>query len=347
MEALLAIPGLTALSDALSAPFTDPGSRTFVPLLLGVVVLISGLALLGSAGARRTVAGLRERSSLLDLQLLVGRQLLRAAGGIPALLSSVWLAQQVVFTLDRLGRPELTGVLPGWVVAAAYSTVLFVAWDASRYVVHRLLHTVPVLWQFHQVHHSAEVLTPLTYHRVHPVESVLYQVRFALVTAAVTGTFFWAFRGAAQPVEILGVHAVGFTLNAIAGNLRHSHVWWSFGALERVLISPAQHQIHHAVGQDHVNHGTWLAIWDQLGGTWQQAGEQPEQYGLTERNHGDHLVSAWLDPFRAVLGLSPVHRPSSATPPARPAAAPAFLEARGSDGTAHPAGNPAAAALRR
>ena len=102
------------------------------------------------------------------------------------------------------------------------------------------------------------------------------------------------------------MHALGFVLNAVAGNLRHSHVWWSFGRLERVFMSPAQHQIHHAVGQDHRNHGTWLAIWDQLGGTWHPATEQPTSYGLTDRNHGDHLVSAWLDPFRAAIGLPPV-----------------------------------------
>src|SRR4029453_5732873 len=34
---------------------------------------------------------------------------------------------------------------------------------------HWLSHKVPLLWEFHKVHHNAEVLTPLTNFRVHPV----------------------------------------------------------------------------------------------------------------------------------------------------------------------------------
>ena len=46
--------------------------------------------------------------------------------------------------------------------------------------------------------------------------------------------------------EGTGVEALGFWFNAATGNLRHSHVWLPFGPkLERWLLSPAQHQLHH------------------------------------------------------------------------------------------------------
>jgi sterol desaturase/sphingolipid hydroxylase (fatty acid hydroxylase superfamily) len=52
--------------------------------------------------------------------------------------------------------------------------------------------------------------------------------------------------------------------------LQHSHVWLSYGPiLEHLLISPAQHQIHHSRLDAHHgrNFGTTLALWDWLFGT--------------------------------------------------------------------------------
>ena len=91
---------------------------------------------------------------------------------------------------------------------------LFVVWDASRWITHWLMHRLPALWAFHQVHHSAEVLTPLTFHRLHPVESLVYQLRSALSTALVTALFFWLFRDNIGGLTLLGVPAAGLVLNA-------------------------------------------------------------------------------------------------------------------------------------
>jgi sterol desaturase/sphingolipid hydroxylase (fatty acid hydroxylase superfamily) len=33
------------------------------------------------------------------------------------------------------------------------------------------MHRIPVLWEFHKVHHSAEVLTPISLYRAHPVDT--------------------------------------------------------------------------------------------------------------------------------------------------------------------------------
>ncbi len=258
----------------------------------------------GELDLRRAASVVTHRSSRLDLQLLVGRQLLQAIGWLPALGGGWWLATHTVRRLDAwVGAPALDP--PTWVAVLVYSAVLFVAWDLSRYVVHRLMHAVPVLWEFHQVHHSAEVLTPLTFHRVHPVESVLYALRGGLVTGAVAGVGFWVFRDAAVEWTLAGVSGVGLLLNAATGNLRHSHAWLRFpGPIERWLISPAQHQLHHTATRERRNFGTWLAVWDRLGGTLDLApAAPPESFGVpaAERNHGDDLLSAWLGPFRGAL----------------------------------------------
>src|ERR1039458_8498353 len=45
-----------------------------------------------------------------------------------------------------------------------------------------LFHAIPALWEFHKVHHSAEVLTPLTEMRTHPVEIIAFMNIIGLFT---------------------------------------------------------------------------------------------------------------------------------------------------------------------
>jgi sterol desaturase/sphingolipid hydroxylase (fatty acid hydroxylase superfamily) len=245
------------------------------------------------------------RSALLDYRLIIANALLRTVLVTPWALSAFGIAVWLVGELQGLfGAPPPLELAPP-VIVGAYSLILFVTWDLSRYVLHRLLHRVPLLWQFHQVHHSAEVLTPFTLLRVHPVESILYSARGALVTGLVTGVFFFLFQESAVQGTILGVNAIGFLFNLLGGNLRHSQIWLSYGPrLERFLLSPAQHQIHHSSDPAHFdkNLGTWLAVWDGWGGTLRLAGPRTKlSFGLSPevRNHGQTVAMAWFGPFLA------------------------------------------------
>src|SRR5690606_10634907 len=106
------------------------------------------------------------------------------------------------------------------------------------------------------------------------------------------------------PATVLGVHALGFLANATSGNLRHSHVPMGFGRAERWLVSPAQHQLHHAVepASQASNYGTWLAVWDRVGGTWRASEGQVERFGLhpADRNHAlDDVLSVLVSPVVA------------------------------------------------
>ena len=196
---------------------------------------------------RAAVAVFVHRSSRLDLQLLLGNQLLRLLGVVPALMGAAAVAFTVSSTLLRgAASPELAQVLPSWAVVAAYALTFFVAGDFSRFITHWLMHKVPALWAFHEVHHSAEVLTPLTFHRLHPLESLLYQLRSLLVTGGVTALFFWLFRTAAVDLTLLGVSALGLILNALTGNgeLRPPDSY-----VETLFDSYAERFEHHLVGQ--------------------------------------------------------------------------------------------------
>ena len=63
-----------------------------------------------------------------------------------------------------------------------YTMVLFIVEDA-QILLHYMMHRVPLLWRVHKIHHSATILTPLTFFRIHPIESLLYYGRSSLPQA--------------------------------------------------------------------------------------------------------------------------------------------------------------------
>jgi sterol desaturase/sphingolipid hydroxylase (fatty acid hydroxylase superfamily) len=296
----------------LLAPFFSASSRTYWFYLLTAALVAIGVT---AWQLRKTPAeiGLTLRrgvspkiwlsgSSLLDIKLLALRVLSAMLGLLPEVAGAWVLATGLVKNLDRVvGMPTP----PDWstaTVSAVYTLVLFIAWDLSRYLVHRLMHAVPLLWRFHQVHHSATVLTPLTFFRVHPVESLVMHMRGIVTTGLVAGLAYWVFRQQATMMTFMGVHVLLLGLNALFGNLRHSHVWLSFGpTIERWLISPAQHQLHHGTtaALQNCNYGTWLGVWDRLGGSLLVATERLTVVGLDESNHDPtRLDSALFGPFK-------------------------------------------------
>ncbi len=247
-------------------------------------------------------------SSLLDVRLLVARALLGALFFVPAVWSAQLVAVKLALGLSALlDRGPLADVSRGWAVAG-FSVAAFLLRDLTRYGVHRAAHRLPVLWALHQVHHSAEVLTPLTLHRTHPLEALIMRGASALAVGLAAGVSSWAFHGRIAAWEIAGVEALGFVWTAAGANLRHSHVWVSYGrALEHLLVSPAQHQLHHSVDPRHHdrNFGEALAFWDWAFGTLLVSGPRRRlEFGLAPgvRNHGHSVASLLLDPVLAVLG---------------------------------------------
>lgn len=156
-----------------------------------------------------------------------------------------------------------------WQIGLTFTLVLFLFDDFTRFFLHWLLHKVPFLWEFHKVHHSAKVLTPFTVYRSHPVENVLYACRMSLAQGLSIGVCYFLF-GPSEHLDmmvILEANIFIFAFNVLGANLRHSHIWLGFGDnVEKWLISPAQHQIHHSVQVKHfdTNFGTALAIWDRM-----------------------------------------------------------------------------------
>jgi sterol desaturase/sphingolipid hydroxylase (fatty acid hydroxylase superfamily) len=305
---------LLAFAEQLAVAL-NPTKRVFGPFLAGAAVLAAAVwfftlrrrvSLLGYLFPRRLWL---HPSTLLDLRLLLFRTALEgvlvAPFAVPVTAGALALAR---LGWEHLGIVPTTLDLGRATVTALFSVSAFCAEDLSRYLVHRLAHRVPALWELHKVHHSAEVLTPLTVYRTHPVESVLMRAGAAGAITLTAALFVWAFPGKVAAWEIGGVYALSFAWNVLGANLRHSHVWLPYPAwLQRLFISPAQHQLHHSTDPNlhHANFGSALAVWDLLGGSLRLAGPRPHglAFGLppAEQNHRRTVRSVLWRPLAAAL----------------------------------------------
>ncbi len=154
--------------------------------------------------------------------------------------------------------------------------------DFMLYVVHYLFHRVPTLWEFHKVHHSTEVLTPISAYRMHPVEVVLTMNVTALGAGILFGIFGYCMDATPPMLTIANVNVVQFLFYIVGFNLRHSHVPLGYGPwLSRIFVSPWMHQVHHSREARHIdkNMGFIFAFWDWMFGTL-YVPKLGETYGL-------------------------------------------------------------------
>lgn len=242
------------------------------------------------------------QSAKQDYAIWVINGILKAILILPALFSAAPIAIQLNSGLEYLfGEVALTW-LPEASIAIIFTLLLFVLDDFTRFFLHWASHRSAFLWRFHQIHHSAKVLTPITVYRIHPIESALYAMRLVFIQGVSIGIGVYLFGHKLDVIDVLGANIFIFLFNVFGANLRHSHIWLSWGErLENWFISPAQHQIHHSTDRDHYdkNFGSALAIWDRLFGSLLLAGktEQPKQFGL-KTDKLNNLAQLYLRPFK-------------------------------------------------
>ncbi len=154
-------------------------------------------------------------------------------------------------------------VLPISVFAATHSPGLRPSWwnmgldllllDLWIYTWHRLNHTVPFLWRFHEVHHLDENLDASTALRFHFGEVALS----SLVRAAVV----W-FIGV--PIATVAIFE---TLVVVAALFHHSNIRLPSRievALSKLVVTPSLHWVHHHAKREDTdsNYSTILSMWD-------------------------------------------------------------------------------------
>ena len=243
------------------------------------------------------------KSALADYQLMLLNKFIKALLIVPFLFSAAPLAVQTNLFISELfglsSKPTVGSQSAIWV----FTLILFLLDDFTRFLLHMLLHKVPLLWRFHQVHHSAEVLTPLTIYRSHPAENLLYAMRMTLVQGLALGICMSMYGPFLTMLDVLGANIFVFVFNLFGANLRHSHVWWSWGKLEHIFISPAQHQMHHGKQAQYYdcNFGTALAIWDKVFCSLRLAPKKRPfklSFGVENKQKNPHsILNLYLSPF--------------------------------------------------
>ncbi|UTW61445.1 sterol desaturase family protein [bacterium SCSIO 12741] len=176
----------------------------------------------------------------------------------------------------------------------------FVVRDFVQWWVHRLLHRVPALWEFHKVHHSVEQMGFAAHLRYHWMETLVYR-SFEYLPLALLGIGLYDFfiiHIAALAIghynhanfRIKGTYSAGFLGVFVGFYIVHytGMDWLNGGAwiigiplvfafglgpfMEYLFNSPQMHIWHHSYdlpeGKPHgINFGISLAIWDYIFGT--------------------------------------------------------------------------------
>jgi sterol desaturase/sphingolipid hydroxylase (fatty acid hydroxylase superfamily) len=229
-----------------------------------------------------------------------------------AVLSYQFLTNAVIEMLvNTFGRTQPT--LPEWPARIIATVSLFLAYELGYWIDHYLCHRVPILWEFHKVHHTAEVLTPFTQFRVHPVDGVLNANIIAITMAITNGAMNYLFGETNYQYAITDRNVLFVLFVHAYLHLQHSHLWIPFrGVLGRIFSSPAHHQVHHSANPIHFNKnlGSCLAVWDWLFGTLHIPAKEPEKltFGVQTadevRDNVHAITGGLIDPlYRSGLHL--------------------------------------------
>jgi sterol desaturase/sphingolipid hydroxylase (fatty acid hydroxylase superfamily) len=243
-----------------------------------------------------------------------------------AVLSFQYLTNAVIDLLVAAFGPVKPSMVPELISRTVITLLLFLAYELGYWINHYLSHRVPFMWEFHKVHHSATVLTPVTTFRVHPGYMLIFSNILAVTAAIGNGLGHYLFGETTAQYALSGTNVILVLFMYSYVHLQHSHVWIPLrGALGRLIMSPAHHQIHHSSDPIHFNKnlGSCLAIWDWLFGTLYVPRKAREKlsFGVeADRPEAHTLRGEFLLPFyRAAACLLPKKllariRPTSAKP---------------------------------
>ena len=243
-----------------------------------------------------------------------------------AVLSYQFLSNAIIAGLVTTFGPVQPSVLPEFVVRTIITVVLFLAYELGYWFNHYISHRIPFLWEFHKVHHSATVLTPVTSIRVHPVYAMIFANILAISAAIANGFSNYVFGDTSYQYAFSDTNIILVLFIHTYVHLQHTHLWIPLrGLLGHVVMSPAHHQVHHSTNPAHFNKnmGSCLAIWDWVFGTLYVPSKEREKlsFGLgTDHAHAHTFMGEFVLPFyRAFAHVRRLFRRRFVSRPARSA----------------------------
>ncbi len=176
--------------------------------------------------------------------------------------------------------------------------------DLTIYLQHVMVHSAPLLWRIHMVHHTDMDLDVSTGVRFHPIEIVL-SLGIKMMVVVLIG---------APPASVLIFEII---LNGTSmfnhGNVRYPKRIDSF--LRLLVVTPEMHRVHHSAirWETNSNLGFNFPWWDRLFGTYRDQpakGHLEMTIGLDQYKEPQKLTLPWLIvlPFIGKLGKYPMTR---------------------------------------
>ena len=213
------MPGLVAIWTSLQNAVLETFSPTsaYGAPALGGALLVTALYYASrrrARGRRMSVRGfvrsifarriVLHPSSLVDMRLW-------ALNGVVLASAYGMLGFGLFYWRDRIDS-GLTGAFgahaptpwPVWIILTIATVLQLLAYEFAYWFAHYLFHKIPALWEFHKVHHSAEVMTTFTELRQHPVEIVAFVNLIGLSTGLAFGAMTYRLRpgrAALHPLE--------------------------------------------------------------------------------------------------------------------------------------------------
>ena len=173
-------------------------------------------------------------------------------------ISGVYKVLGVVFNTMGISATSLALIDFSSLPQGIQLLIFFVVLDFVQWFTHILLHRFPVLWQFHQIHHSVKEMGFAAHLRYHWMENILYKP---------LKTFGVMILGGFEPEQAYIVHFLAITI----GHLNHANIKLTYGPLKYILNNPVMHLYHHSYvlpqGKFGVNFGISLSLWDYIFGT--------------------------------------------------------------------------------
>ena len=251
----------------------------------------------------------RHPSARADFLFWLSRRIFMPLLVLPLVISTVVAGKFAYAMLTAIfGHPAQLVQPAGPITLIVFTATMLLAYDLSYYLYHRMQHKIPILWELHKVHHSAQIMIGVTKDRVHPIDEIMNRWWDGVIPGLCYG--IWLFF-ALDPVEVtifgLNVYALR-NIILMMDFVRHTHLKLTYGRyLDAVLLSPHYHQLHHSIAEKHWdrNFGLGLSIWDRLFGTL--VVPEPDEdfvFGLSDNEHDEYqsLYKLHVLPLKKIAG---------------------------------------------
>lgn len=213
--------------------------------------------------------------------------------GIISLVFGSPVIQGFAMTSERYGVGRMyTDIADrGWLYWAVSLPLYILCWDAVFYLTHLVLHIPFVYRKSHFRHHSCRPPVPWSGIAIDPFETILSGILPYTVPLFIF------------PFHLNTVYALNIGLMVWA-TLVHSSFDWGGNA---IMLSPKDHNLHHAFGLKNSNFAAVFTFWDRLGNTLNRR-QSPPWWGK----------ASWT-PRGAIAGSAPA-TDETFVPDARPEA---------------------------